>query len=169
VNETIYMLSVWLHILAAAIWIGGMGFLVFAIVPVLRLPGLRDSAAKLIHETGMRFRRVGWICLWLLLLTGSYNMYYRGLRWGELYASDADAVTRALGYKLLLVGLTFLVSGIHDFYVGPKATLAWQEAPDSPTATAFRKRAAQLGRMNALFALAILYFAVRLVRGGVGG
>lgn len=58
--HTIYLLSVWLHIIAAMIWVGGICFLAFALVPVLHKPEHRRQALTLIQETGRRFRNVGW-------------------------------------------------------------------------------------------------------------
>ncbi|MFQ5795545.1 MAG: hypothetical protein ACE5JP_10915 [Candidatus Bipolaricaulia bacterium] len=74
--HVLYLLSVWLHILAAAIWIGGMVFLALILVPVTRRPEHRGIAVSLIHWTGVRFRWVGWICLGLLLLSGIFNLAY---------------------------------------------------------------------------------------------
>jgi uncharacterized membrane protein len=63
-----YQWIVWVHILAAIIWIGGMFFLPLVLVPVLRRqePKLR---AVLLDAVGRRFRTVGWIAIGLLLVT----------------------------------------------------------------------------------------------------
>ncbi len=66
--HSLYLLSVWVHILAATVWIGGMLFLVLVVVPWLR-KGTRSDAAVLLRETGERFRNVGWICFVVLLIT----------------------------------------------------------------------------------------------------
>ena len=58
----LYHLSVFLHILSAIIWIGGMLFLALVVVPTTR--GLPPSErAALFGAVGRRFRRVGWICI----------------------------------------------------------------------------------------------------------
>lgn len=165
----IYYLSVWVHILAATVWIGGMGFIVLVVVPLLRQPSSREWAATFLHRSGLRFRTVGWICLGLLVGTGAVNMWFRGLRWGDLLAGrlENNPALRALACKLVLVAIVLAVSAFHDFYVGPKATELLQHAPGSPAAARFRRRASMLGRVNALLSLMILFLAVLLARGGL--
>lgn len=75
-----YHLSVFLHILAAVVWVGGMLFLVLVAVPVLR--GLPDrQRAEVVARVGERFRPVAWLCIGLLLVTGVANLAYRGVTW----------------------------------------------------------------------------------------
>ena len=78
----LYLLSVWIHILAAMAWIGGMFFLVLVVVPWLRA-GNRANAGAFLRETGQRFRSVGWTCFAILTLTGTFNLYARGVRLGD--------------------------------------------------------------------------------------
>lgn len=120
-THTLYLLSMWLHILAAAAWIGGMLFLVFVIVPVLRLPELRGHAAQLVRQTGRRFRTVGWVALMTLILTGTFNLLYLRVGLTTLLRPDSwqTPFGRALGIELALVVLVLVLSGIHDFVVGP--------------------------------------------------
>jgi hypothetical protein len=55
---------------------------------------------------------------------------------------------------------------VHDFYLGPASTRLLQTAnPDGRRAAALRRQAAWVGRINALFVLAVLALAVLLVRG----
>ena len=76
-----HLFFVWLHILAAAIWIGGMVFLALVLVPVVRRPEYRDHAWRLVHLTGTRFRWVGWVCLGILAVSGFVNLDFRGIGW----------------------------------------------------------------------------------------
>lgn len=165
----LYLISVWLHVLAAMTWVGGMAFLVFVMVPLLRMPEYRERAAELVRRSMLKFRVVGWACLGTLIVTGSYNMWVRGLRWSSFFdgSYQQNPIARALGLKLLLVAAVLVVSAVHDFYIGPRATLLWSQAPDSAGALRFRKLAGMFGRVNALLALAIVYLAVMLVRGGI--
>jgi len=75
-----YQLSVYVHLLAAIVWIGGMLFLALAVVPVTRgLPAPERGA--LVGALGRRFRPVGWACIVLLLATGVVNAAFRGVTW----------------------------------------------------------------------------------------
>lgn len=162
-----YYTSVWLHVLSAALWLGGMAFLVLVIVPTLK-SGQVDSAkaADFIYATGMRFRSVGWACLGVLFLTGWFNMRYRGIGWGDL-GHVPDPIAHALTLKLILFALVLAVSAVHDFVIGPRATTVWRTAPQSELAQKFRKQAGLAGRVNGLLALAIVYLAVLVARGGL--
>ena len=83
----LYLLSVWIHILAAMAWIGGMFFLVLVVVPWLRA-GNRANAGAFLRETGQRFRSVGWSCFAILTVTGTFNLYARGVRLGDVQCDE---------------------------------------------------------------------------------
>ena len=163
---TLYFFSVWLHILAATAWIGGMAFLVLVVVPWLRQRE-RAHAGAFLAETGARFRSVGWACFAILLVTGTFNLWVRGIRLQHF--SDASWLTSRPGLtvlaKLALFAAVLLVSAIHDFSVGPRAAVAMERNPHSAQATALRRRASSLGRLNAALALLLVAAAVMIVRG----
>ncbi len=160
-----YALIVWVHVLSALIWLGGMIF--FALTaPVLRT--VRDDAvrAALFDALGRRFRTVGWICIAALLVTGVAQLQIRGW-WGWDVWGDAafwrTPLGAALAWKLGLVMFMLGVQAAHDFRVGPAAGRA---TPGTGEARRLRRRAAWLARINALAGLALVYVAVRLARGG---
>lgn len=164
--HTLYVLSVFLHVVAAMVWTGGMLFLVLVVVPWLRSRG-GGGAATFLRETGVRFRTVGWWCFLVLMVTGTFNLHVRGvgiltLSEGTFWRSDFG---RTLAVKLLLVVAVLAVSLIHDFVVGPRATSLLEREPLSEEATRARRRASMLGRLNLLLGLAIVLCAVMLVRG----
>lgn len=166
--HALYVISVFLHIIAATAWVGGMLFLVLVVVPWLRSSGRGGAAAAtFLRETGVRFRAVGWSCFLVLVVTGTFNLHMRGV--GVLSLSDSAFWQSPFGsvfaVKMLLFMGVLLVSLIHDFIVGPSATQLIAEAPNSAEAARVRKQASLLGRLNALFALAIVLCAVMLVRG----
>jgi len=164
--RALYLVSVWLHILAAIAWIGGMFFLVLVVVPWLRAGG-RVEAGTFLRETGARFRDVAWTCFAVLLVTGLFNLWARGVRPDDLLdpAWAASPLGRAALLKLLLFALALGVSGVHDFVLGPRATAAIERAPRSPEAERFRRQASLLGRANVLLALCLVGLGVVLVRG----
>lgn len=144
-----------------------MLFLVLVLVPILRRPEHEKISPLLIHYTGLRFRAVGWICLILLLGTGYYNLISRGIGFTELWNGSAFSGTSGLvlAHKLLLVLLILLFSIVHDFWIGPKATLLARDDPHSRESTSFRFMATWLGRINTLLALLVVALAVILTRG----
>ncbi len=167
--RTLYLLSLWLHILAAAVWVGGMIFLALVLVPALHRPAYRSTAQRLIHETGLRFRFVGWTALALLLLSGTLNLAFRGYTRDDLWTGRLwqGPFGRTLAVKLILVALILAVTALHDFVIGPRASARLMEDPDSPEARHLRRRASWIGRLNLLLSLLVLALAVALVRGGL--
>jgi uncharacterized membrane protein len=164
--HALYYVSVVLHVLAAITWIGGMFFLMLVVVPWLRGRD-RASAALFLRETGMRFRTVGWACFAVLLVTGTFNLWARGVRFSSFVdgAFLRSPFGAAVTLKLATFALVLVVSGVHDFVLGPRATTLLHDDPGSVQAERFRKQASRLGRLNAVLALLIVLFAVAMVRG----
>lgn len=164
--HSLYLLSVFLHVVAAAIWVGGIAFLVLVVVPWLRTSG-QAVAPSFLRETGLRFRRIGWYCFATLVATGTFNLWVRGVTWASFAdpAWLASPFGRAVLAKLGLFACILAVSLAHDFLVGPRATQALASGEPAPTVATLRRRASLLGRMNGLLALAIVLAAVVLVRG----
>ncbi len=161
-----YLFSVWVHILAAITWIGGILFLVLVVVPWLR-GGNQEQGARFLRETGIRFRTVGWCCFAVLVVTGSFNLWMRGVRPGHftdpgwLTSSFGKAVTLKIGLFMLVLA----VSAVHDFVLGPRAAALLETNASSPEAQNMRRAASRLGRANALLALLLVAVGVVLVRG----
>jgi putative copper export protein len=164
--RTLYFVSVWLHILAATIWIGGMFFLVLVVVPWLRRGG-QTGAGRALRETGRRFRTVGWACFAVLAATGTFNLWVRGVSPRHFLDPDwlASPFGRTVTLKLGLFAIVLAISVAHDFIVGPRATIVLERDAESAEAARLRRMASLLGRANALLALALLAVAVALVRG----
>jgi putative copper resistance protein D len=165
--RSLYLLSVFFHILAAVVWIGGMVFLATVLVPAVRRPEHQRVAASLVQLTGTRFRVVGWACLGVLLLTGALNLASWGITWADVLSGRVlhGPFGRLLGIKSVLVTAVFLLSAVHDFRIGPRATAVWQASPDSPETARLRRVASWLGRFTLLLGLAAVAVGVMLVRG----
>ncbi len=161
------LVLIWLHVVAAAVWVGGMVFFVTVLVPVVRSGEFATHSAAIVRATGRRFRTVGWTALAVLIVTGFGNLLVRGIGPAELIdtATWATPFGRLLGGKLVLVGLVLVLSTAHDLYVGPRAGAAAIAAPTSPAATVLRRRASLMGRANLVLALAIVALGVTMARG----
>ena len=164
--HTIYLISVWLHVLAASAWVGGMFFLVLVVVPWLRSGGQVD-AARFLRETGARFRNVGWACFVILLVTGSFNLWVRAVRPADFTRAEwlSSSFGRTVLFKLSVFVVVLVASAVHDFVIGPRATTAIAVDPRSPEAMRLRRRASLLGRANLMLALLLVLAGVMLVRG----
>lgn len=164
--HALYVTSVFLHILAAIAWIGGMFFLVLVVVPWLRR-GDRARGAAFLQQTGARFRDIGWACFAVLLVTGTFQLWRRGVRLGDLVdpAWLGSPAGTAIALKLAVFALVIAISAVHDFVHGPRATRAVQRDPSSPEAERMRRRASLFGRVNVVLALALVALGVVIVRG----
>lgn len=166
--QTLYTISVFIHIISATVWVGGMFFLILILIPVLRKDEFRPIFPAVFHRAGVRFRVVGWASLILLILTGAFNLAYRGFGFSDLLSGRLfyGPFGRTLLMKLVLVALILVVSAVHDFWIGPKASALVREDPRSPRGIGMRRAAVMLGRLNFVLALLVVFLAVILVRGG---
>jgi copper resistance protein D len=156
----LHALSVWIHVLAAAVWLGGAAFLAFVAVPVLRRharePGLY---LELLEASVLRFRTVAWIALALVVATGVLQVANHGLT--AIFSGRIGAV---LGIKIALAALVLVLSAVHDFAIGPRALAAMREDPEGPEAARLRARAGLLGRVSFLLGVVIVGLGTALFR-----
>lgn len=163
--RSLYLLSVGIHILSAAVWIGGMVALIAVLMPALRRPAYRAMAMPLLTDAALRLRTVGWTALVLLAATGLIQLGYRGLlafQWSEYFTTPYGRLVAA---KVLTFAVILAVSAVHDFRVGPRAAQLAQEQPDAPGTQRLRRLAGRLGRANFLLALVAIALGIFLVRG----
>ena len=141
-----YLVSVWLHVLAAMTWVGGMLTFVAAAMPWARTLGEEQKSAFL-QDFGRRFRFVTWTAFAMLTVTGTFNLWVRGIRIPHLLGSEwwlgSFGGWLALKLSLFLIAIVILV--VH-------------ERDSSPV------RARWLGRLSLLLGVEIVALAVRLVR-----
>jgi uncharacterized membrane protein len=156
-----YFISVFIHILSACVWIGGMIFLALVLIPSIQN---NPEKALLIHTVGVKFRTIGWVALWLILLTGLYNMQFRQVEFSFSELTESH-YGKMIFYKLIIFFVTILLSITHDFYIGTKATELWMQKADENKVKRFRTWARWAGRMNLLLALAAAGLGIAIVRG----
>jgi putative copper resistance protein D len=153
-----YVSSVFLHIILAAFWIGGMLFLPLVILPEIKQ---HPDRIAILYKTGLKFRFFGWIALVGLVFTGLLNMYFRGIPFTWSFFSTS-AYGMLIGWKLLVFIGIILVSSTHDFMFGRKALEDLQASEH----TNFKFLARWSGRINLLLALVMAFLGVVLSRGG---
>jgi uncharacterized membrane protein len=165
--HALYTASVFVHIVAACVWIGSMVFFAAVVVPVVRRPEYASAFGDLVRRIGGRFRTLGWTCVVILIATGIANLALRGIGVAEIttavfWRSDFG---RTLAYKLTFVLLTVLATAAHDILFGKRAMRRVARDPASDAARRSRRVASWLGRSTLLFSIAALLCAVWLVRG----
>lgn len=152
-------LALFLHIISAIFWVGGMLFLVLVIAPYLKTLSDPMDKSKIFQVVGKQFRFWGWVAIITLLVTGPvilYLIYGIPVQMAFSPVVHTTGFGKALGFKLALVILIVLSAFFHDFWIGPRAR-------SSP---AFSKIARIFGRGNMLIALLIVIFAVIMRAGG---
>jgi putative copper export protein len=101
------------HVLAAAIWVGGTVALVFVSVPpVQRLEG--EARARLLREFGRRWRPIGWSALGIAVASGLALAGY-----DHAFDTAPTSFDAVLAVKGALVGLLAAGAYLHDYVLGP--------------------------------------------------
>lgn len=160
----LYLINVFVHVLAVVVWLGGMFFFVLVGAPVLRQIPSAELRARLFAELGRRFRTVGWFAIATLMVSGLLNLHFRGILSPQLLMDSDFWATRyggTLRIKLVAVMTMLIIQAFHDFIHGPAASTAPQ---GTPVAARLRRRAALLARLNAILGLIVVFLAIRLAR-----
>lgn len=164
-----YFLNVWIHILAAAIWTGGLIYTAAVVVPYA-LSHPVEERQRILRALGRRFRWIAWGSIVVLIITGIGNLMLRlspiklsQIFNGEMF--DPDKVERLIAiwlpWKLMLVIVMIGLMAFHDI-TSLRAARRYEGSPESAPGNRAGSRAAALAT---LIAILVLYVSVRLVRG----
>jgi putative copper export protein len=155
-----------LHLLGAAVWVGGVIFLGVAATTARRTVSDRDRIA-FFRTFGRRFAVIAGAAIVVLVATGWEMAAERIPDWPDLGDSD---YARELRDKLGLVVLVVALTAYHSFVQGPALSRLREQALDRPDDGALRgeirRRSARAGVVQVLIllvTLAILWMAARLV------
>lgn len=141
----------WLHLLATALWAGGLVQLAFIVPPVARSLESEDRA-WLWLKTVVYFSPIAAIGLGILIVSGGFMS---ALHIGEWQALLATAYGRAILFKLALAGAAMLIGAYNLFVVKPKLDRAVDE-PEAASTRAIQSRFRRLVAIEAGLALAVL-------------
>jgi copper resistance protein D len=155
------LLVIWLHILAAVAWIGGMMFLSFVLVPVLKRDGMLAQRIVPFRAIAHRFRATVWGSVSILLGTGVVLVGQRGIALG-----DVASWPRILLVKLSLVLLLLILTLLHDVVIGPRVSQIMQTPEEArrPFDQALVLSSPWLPRISLVLALGVLLAASSLAR-----
>lgn len=146
-RPTLDDLRIWLHVVAACIWIGGQIALA-ALVPVLR----RTAERPVIVAVARQFQRIAWPAFAVLLVTGVWNLLEVNV------ADQRGAYLGSVFVKLVLVAGSGVGAAAHALATGPSVSAETDEAQ--------RRRKQAISGMTAglglLFALAAAFVGIQL-------
>ena len=132
-------------------------------VPVLKKNMNPAEFSNKMSLLGNRFKKIGWILLFLLFATGILNI---------MLESDISAMMKSDTYrisitvKLILFALMVLNTAIHSLYLGPKMSLLSEkinlnsEYERSADLLNLRKRSIFSSALSLLLSLVIVYFGL---------
>ncbi|HVG20206.1 MAG TPA: CopD family protein [Blastocatellia bacterium] len=164
-----YQLNVWIHVLMAAVWTGGLIYTAAVAVP-FAISHEGQERQRILRGLARRFRWIGWGSIIVLIITGLGNLTLRlsPIHLGQLFNGEAfnpDLVDRFIAvwlpWKLLLVVIMVGLMLFHDI-TSIRAVKRHEGSPDAAPGNRAGSRAAALAT---LVAVAVLYVSVRLVRG----
>lgn len=152
---------VWIHLLAAVVWVGGMVFLSVVLVPVLKQDGGFARHVVLFRTVAYRFRAVVWGAMGVLVVTGAVMAVGRSIplmtprQWPAIFLA-----------KISVVSLLFTLTLLHDLVVGPRVRriLGTAEEERSARDRMLVRYSALVPRLSLLVALLVLLLAVVLAR-----
>jgi copper resistance protein D len=155
------LLVIWLHILAAVAWIGGMMFLSFVLVPLVRKRSGTPEFMSIFRSAAQRFRIVVWLAIVTLLGTGPMLLHGRGIS-----TIDMTQWPPILLVKAGLVVVLLLVTIVHDLLLGPLASRSSTMPACTQTAwgQVLLRTSRWVPRLALAVALGVLLVAVVLVR-----
>ena len=164
-----YFLSVWIHIVAGAIWTGGLIYTAAVVVP-FALSHPVEERQRILRGLARRFRWIGWGSIGVLFVTGLGNLTLRlsPIKLSQVFNGEvfnSEKVERLIAiwlpWKLMLVVVMIGLMAFHDV-TSIQAAKHSEGSSDTAPGSRAGSRAAALAT---LVAILVLYVSVRLVRG----
>lgn len=150
------LLTLWLHVLSAAVWLGGLLFQSHILFPLLA----RGAPGEPVAQAVRRFRRVAWTALALLVLTGLHNL----TRLPPVAAMVESGVLKLLALKLFLVVVLLMLSAHRDFGVAARFIRAVAAGRDEAAAL---QAIVRIDRVLLVLGVILVYLGLALSRGGI--
>lgn len=113
----------WLHVLAAALWVGGMLYLAGVCLPLLKGKTLQEKVSTLLN-TLPRYSPLAIIGVIIMAVTGPSDASAHMLSWQQLFTT---AYGRTLIVKLSLIACMLLISAAHVFLLRPRLKKTYQK------------------------------------------
>lgn len=152
------ILVVWLHLLAALVFLGGLLFHNHVFVPSILAAVRTDPGARLVWLNVLRkFRRLAWTALSLIILSGLYHLS-RLPSPAVLFESSAGSF---LAWKLALVILLVFLSAHRDFGLASRMIRILEHGGDP---LPLQRRMSWIDRIILVLGVSVLFLGLRLSR-----
>ena len=116
-NIVFYAIPIdWLHLLAAAFWVGGMMYVATTYLPVIRSNPIAERARSLITILPY-YTPWALVGVAIMAVTGPFSATFHLTSWAQFITT---AYGRALAVKIVLVGALLITSAIHVGLLRPR-------------------------------------------------
>ncbi len=152
----------WLHILAVTIWVGPQFFLFLAAVPAVRTIEDRDTRARVMRVIVTRFGWLAWAAMGVIVLTGVSNLFQEAKDFDHVWDFDYRYL-QIFSTKMVLVGLTVLLTAVHTFIVGPRQMALNEQMEADPAAVSrLRRLSIAISSLSLIASIAVIFAAALL-------
>lgn len=170
INPWLDTIVLWIHILAAISWVGGMIFVAFIVGPYVRRAFPPAERIPLMAAVGKRFSYLGWSAIFTLVCTGIYNAVRFLRSWDALLDTTFGHILLA---KMALVAVMIGLSIAHDFFLGPRQRdlgrqlrqtkpPSPEQAPAAQALQRLRRWTVLIAQMNLLLGVLVILLAASL-------
>jgi putative copper resistance protein D len=170
INPWLDTIVLWIHILAAISWVGGMIFVAFIVGPYVRSAFPPAERIPLMAAVGKRFSYLGWSAIFTLVCTGIYNAVRFLRSWDALLNTNFGHI---LLVKMALVAVMIGLSIAHDFFLGPRQRdlgrqlrqtkpPSLEQAPAAPALQRLRRWTVLIAQLNLLLGVLVILLAASL-------
>jgi putative copper export protein len=154
----------WIHLIAAAIWVGGSLFIGIVFSPLLKtMTDSLEERMKIMIRVGKRFNKIAVPALIILMATGLYNSHVL-LSKPELLVSTSYGTF--LIVKIILVIALVITYAVHVRVIRKDVEeKIMSNQMSEPQIQKLRKKIIILGEITVVLSIAILFFASLLDAG----
>ncbi len=152
----------WIHIVAVAVWLGPQFFMFIVAVPAVRVIEDPEVRLRVMRVIVNRFGWLAWAAMGVIVLSGISNLFQEADDFGHLWDTDLRYF-QIFSTKMVLVGLTVLLTALHTFVIGPRQLRVQEEMrSDSAEAARLRRVSIITSSLALLASIAVVYTAALL-------
>ena len=166
--DIFYLFVLWLHVIAAVVWVGGNLILAMVVVPHFRQSLPPVQRFKMLMQIGKRFEPVVWGCIGVLFFTGLINIF--SAIDITSFAPISNAFMRTLLIKIGLFFVLVILTVLHSMIFAPRLLAAIENLDPAleelpPEIKPLRSQMSIVSSLMGVVSLLILLAAVALRMG----